>query len=133
MSIFERSKGTDRPAPADPATETAQDDLDDDATEAEEATFVLVDRSAGPFDVTEVEGRDGRVDLGALWMRGLPGMELRLEVEQETQQVNAATAVLEDSALQLQAFAAPRSGSLWDEIRGEIGRASCRERVCLLV
>ena len=46
-------------------------------------------RHAG-FDVTEVEGRDGRVDLGALWMRGLPGMELRLEVEQETQQVNAA-------------------------------------------
>jgi hypothetical protein len=84
---------------------------------------VALDRSDGPFDVTEVEGRDGRVDLGALWMRGLPGMELRLEVEQETQQVNAATAVLEDSALQLQAFAAPRSGSLWDEIRGEIATA----------
>ena len=40
-----------------------------------------LDRSDGPFDVTEVEGRDGRVDLGALWIRGLPGMELRLEVD----------------------------------------------------
>jgi hypothetical protein len=123
VSIFKRSKDSDRPAPADPATETAQDDLDDDATEAEEATFVPVDRSAGPFDVTEVEGRDGRVDLGALWMRGVPGMELRLEIDQATQQVNAATAVIEDSALQLQAFAAPRSGRLWDEIRAEIAAA----------
>ena len=44
-------------------------------------------------------------------------MELRLEVDQSNQQVNAATAVLGESALQMQAFAAPRSGGLWDEIR----------------
>ena len=126
MSIFKRSKDSDRPAPADPDVEASQgdqDELDDDATEAEEAAPVLVDRTDGPFDVTEVEGRDGRVDLGALWMRGVPGMELRLEIDQTTQLVNAATAVLEDSALQLQAFAAPRSGRLWDEIRTEIAAA----------
>ena len=56
-------------------------------------------------------------------MRGVPGMELRLEVDPATQLVNAATAVVDDSALQLQAFAAPRSGSLSDEIRGEIAAA----------
>jgi len=124
VSIFKRSKGTDRPAPADPDTEVIADEAEADGESVDEQdTAVALDRSDGPFDVTEVEGRDGRVDLGALWMRGLPGMELRLEVEQETQQVNAATAVLEDSALQLQAFAAPRSGSLWDEIRGEIATA----------
>ena len=123
MSIFKRSKDSDRPAPADPDVEAAQDDLDDDETEVEEATPAPVDRTDGPFDVTEVGGRDGRVDLGALWLRGVPGMELRLEIDQATQLVNAATAVLEDSALQLQAFAAPRSGQLWDEIRAEIAAA----------
>jgi hypothetical protein len=124
VSIFKRSKDSDRAAPADPDAEVVQDSPgEDDTPEVEEATVVVVDRSAGPFDVTEVEGRDGRVDLGALWMRGVPGMELRLEIDQATQQVNAATAVLGDSALQLQAFAAPRSGSLWDEIRGEIAAA----------
>ncbi|HYN67737.1 MAG TPA: DUF3710 domain-containing protein [Ornithinibacter sp.] len=124
MSIFKRSKDSDRAAPADPATEVGQESAgEDDTLEAEETAGVVVDRGAGPFDVTEVEGRDGRVDLGALWMRGVPGMELRLEIDQSTQQVNAATAVLGDSALQLQAFAAPRSGSLWDEIRGEIAAA----------
>jgi hypothetical protein len=50
-------------------------------------------------------------------------MELRLEVDQQTQQVSAATAVLGDSALQVQAFAAPRSSGLWDEIRAEIATA----------
>jgi hypothetical protein len=124
VSIFKRSKGTDRPASTDPDAAVVADEVHaDEASGDEQPTSVALDRSDGPFDVTEVEGRDGRVDLGALWMRGLPGMELRLEVEQETQQVNAATAVLEDSALQLQAFAAPRSGSLWDEIRGEIATA----------
>jgi len=122
VSIFKRSKDSDRPALADPDVESAMDDLDDEP-EAEEAPALVVDRSDGPFDITEVEGRDGRVDLGALWMRGVPGMELRLEIDQTTQLVNAATAVIEDSALQLQAFAAPRSGQLWDEIRTEIAAA----------
>ncbi len=124
MSIFRRSKDSGRAAATDPDTEVAQESLDEeDAAQVEETTVVPVDRSGGPFDVTEVEGRDGRVDLGALWMRGVPGMELRLEIDQATQQVNAATAVLADSALQVQAFAAPRSGHLWDEIRGEIASA----------
>ena len=123
MSIFKRSKDSARPAPADPDVEPAPDDLDDDGTEVDESPELVVDRTDGPFDVTEVEGRDGRVDLGALWMRGVPGMELRLEIDQATQLVNAATAVLDDSALQLQAFAAPRSGRLWDEIRSEIAAA----------
>jgi hypothetical protein len=78
-------------------------------------------RSAtGPFDATEVDGRDGRVDVGALWLRGVPGLELRLELDQQTREVHAATAVLGESALQLQAFAAPRSSGLWDDIRAEI-------------
>ena len=121
MSIFKRSKDSARPAPADVDAEMEQDSPVEEAEVAE--TAVEVDRGSGPFDVAEVEGRDGRVDLGALWMRGVPGMELRLEIDQTTQQVNAATAVIGDSALQLQAFAAPRSGNLWDEIRAEIAEA----------
>ena len=71
MSIFKRSKDSARPAPADVDAEVEQDSPGEDVdTEVEETTVVVVDRSSGPFDVTEVEGRDGRVDLGALWMRG---------------------------------------------------------------
>ena len=136
MSIFKRSKKSD---PAGRAGEVdgvetleGQDPVDTDAdgTQADgdaagddavtRTASVVLDRSEGPFDASEVDGRGGRIDLGALWMQGVPGMELRLEVDQNTQQVNAAMAVIGDSALQVQAFAAPRSGGLWDEIRAEL-------------
>jgi uncharacterized protein DUF3710 len=119
VSIFRRSKSTEPADVPDTDADVADEATADDAAGAPEAPA----RDGGPFDVTDVDGRDGRVDLGAIWVRGVPGMELRLEVEQETQQVNAATAVLGESALQLQAFAAPRSSGLWDEIRREIAAA----------
>ncbi len=81
---------------------------------------VEANRSAGPFDRSEVPDSSGRLDLGSLWVSGRPGMELRLEVDETAQQIVAANALVGDSALHLQAFAAPRSTGVWDEIRGEI-------------
>lgn len=127
MSIFKRSKDSDRTAHAAQAAEAeatgSRGDVDVSDAQGVAPVPAVVDRSEGPWDVTEVDGREGRVDVGALWMRGVPGMELRLEIDQASQQVNAATAVIGDSALQVQAFAAPRSGGLWDEIRTEIAGA----------
>ena len=79
-----------------------------------------VGRRGGPFDRSEVESLEGRLDLGALWLTGFPGMELRLEVEEESQSVVGVTAVLGESAVQLQGFAAPRSEGIWEDIRAEI-------------
>jgi len=124
VSIFKRSKGSGaQSAEHDDPSDVAADAQVDDQVDEAPARPAPADRSNGPWDVTEVDGRDGRLDLGALWMRGLPAMELRLEVDQASQVVNAATAVIGDSALQLQAFAAPRSAGLWDEIRDEIAAA----------
>ena len=89
-------------------------------TSATEAPAPRPSRSGGPFDRSEVQGLGGRLDLGSLWLTGVPGMELRLEGEEESQNVVGVTAVLGDSAVQLQAFAAPRSEGIWDEIRTEI-------------
>src|SRR5664279_126512 len=78
------------------------------------------ERRGGPFDRSEVGSLEGRLDLGSLWLTGVPGMELRLEVEEESQTVVGVTAVLGESAVQLQAFAAPRSEGIWEDIRAEI-------------
>lgn len=142
MSIFRRRKadaetaaasGTEAGTESDLVTDDATHDdaTDGDATDGDvsvgDTTEVTpdapVDRSAGPFDATEVDDDDGRLDLGALRIRGAEGMELRLEIDQEQQHVIAATAVIGESALQLQAFAAPRSGGVWADIRSEIGTA----------
>lgn len=80
-------------------------------------------RAAGPFDVSEVSSRDGYVDLGALLIAPSEGLQLRLEVEEATQRVVAVTMDLNGSSLQLQAFAAPKTEGLWEEIRGQIGQS----------
>ncbi|WP_245613867.1 DUF3710 domain-containing protein [Knoellia sinensis] len=100
-----------------------QSGADDSSADDKAGADRPVDRSSGPFDASEVGDDDGRLDLGSLRISGSTGMELRLEIDQEQQHVVAATAVLGESALQLQAFAAPRSGGLWAQIRSEIADA----------
>ena len=87
-------------------------------------------RDGGPWDVGEIENPDdleGYVDLGGIRLPGRDGMELRLEVEEATNRVTAATVQLGRSAVQLQAFAAPRSEGIWNEIRAEIASSVTRQ------
>ena len=124
MGIFRRgTKNTSTELdPGIPATDVEGSGVAGTA-DVEPATRVpspKASRRGGPFDRSEVQGLEGRLDLGALWLTGVPGMELRLEVEEESQNVVGVTAVLGESAVQLQAFAAPRSEGIWDEIRTEI-------------
>jgi len=105
---------------ADPADSADLTDHDADGATSTEPARPAVSRSRGPFDRSEVEGLDGRLDLGALWLTGVPGIELHLEVEEGSQNVVGVTAALGESVVQLQAFAAPRSEGVWDDIRTEI-------------
>ncbi|WP_333770131.1 DUF3710 domain-containing protein [Streptomyces sp. IBSBF 2435] len=103
----------------------AEDELAEDTEESDDSgdsnryNLPPAPRPDGPWDVSEVrEPGDGRVDLGGLFVPGVEGMELRVEVAGES--IVAATVVLRDSAVQLQAFAAPKSEGIWGEVREEI-------------
>jgi hypothetical protein len=48
------------------------------------------------------------------------GLNLRLEVEEQTKRIVAVGLDYADSTLQVQPFAAPRSSGLWDETRDQI-------------
>jgi Protein of unknown function (DUF3710) len=126
VSLFRRrGRGTDGEQPAGPeaAEPTVGDDAEawddaDGADEVEESEGS--DRTNGPWDVSERPDPEGYVDLGGVRLRGRDGMELRLELDESTGAVSSATIHLGRSAVQLQAFAAPRSEGIWDEIRAEI-------------
>jgi hypothetical protein len=129
VSLFKRRKdaATDEvendqdgaPAPDDDASdEPSEDDAPAAAQPADRAT--TFDRSGGPLDRSEVEGREGRLDIGALWLPMLEGIELQLQMDESTQQVTGAFIVLQDAAVQVQAFAAPRSEGIWAEVCAEI-------------
>lgn len=77
----------------------------------------------GPFDVTDLPSREGLVDLGAILLPGIQGLVMSMEMDQSTGDVTAVRIHLGESQLQLQAFAAPRSAGIWDEIRTEIAQA----------
>ena len=77
----------------------------------------------GPFDSSQVSEMGARADLGAIWLPGVPGMELRMEVDKKTQKITGAAVAVNGSALQIQAFAAPRTMGIWDEIREEIAES----------
>ena len=76
-------------------------------------------RPDGPWDFDELEDpHEERLDLGGMLIPTDPRMELRVEVSNDL--IIAATLVLEDSGLQVQAFAAPRNEGIWHEVRAEI-------------
>ena len=105
---------------AESAEESAPAELDVDALDSRNW------RGAGPWDLTEVDlaveplPGQARIDLGSLIITGSGGAELRLQVAEETQQIVSAMLIRGDSALELGAYAAPRSGGLWPELREEI-------------
>ena len=74
----------------------------------------------GPFDEKDAPD-DGiaRVDLGALFVPVSPGIDVRLELN-EQRQVVAVTLVMPEGTMQLGVYAAPRSEGIWDEVRAEI-------------
>jgi hypothetical protein len=77
---------------------------------------------SGPYDVDELPGDDAtdRVDIGSLLVAPAEGLELRLQVDEETEHVQAVVLAGPEGALELRAFAAPRNGDLWSEVRPRI-------------
>lgn len=113
MTLFRRDAKNVTPddvAQPDPAS-------DEDAPTDEPAAPT---RTTGPWDADEAPDDRPRVDLGAVRLPAVQGMELRMEVDQKSGVVTAVSVSLEGSVLQVQAFAAPRTEGIWDEIRDEI-------------
>lgn len=75
----------------------------------------------GPYDIADLP-EDGvkRVDLGGLVVAPSKGKDLRVQVDQKSGNVRAVLLAGEDGAVELRAYAAPRHGDLWEEIRPQI-------------
>ena len=115
--MFGRKKKAPSTPTVDETTTAAEEFLDDDVTAADAPT------GRGPFDESQVSHLEGRIDFGSLCLRAIPGLALRLEVDQASNEITSVHAGLGDSALQLQAFAAPKDEGVWDEIRADISTA----------
>ena len=78
-------------------------------------------RANGPWDETEFAWDESeRLDLGSLLITAIPGIDVQVQVDESTGAVALVTLATADSGVQLQVFAAPKSGGLWDEARPQI-------------
>ena len=121
MSVFRRRKNED----VEPEAATDQVDADDAAAEDQAPAEPAPEpsRPEGPWDEADApEDELNRIDLGGLRVPVPPDTEVRVDVSPEGEVV-AATLVQGTSAMQVNAFAAPRRSGIWDEVRDEIAAA----------
>lgn len=102
---------------------STDDVIEDVIDDVEESGLEAVDlRAAGPWDAEEkTPGEDEPyIDLGSLIIKGRPGFNLQLPTDGDSDDIGSAVLLTEDSGLELRAFAAARSGGLWDEVRADL-------------
>ncbi|MEG3615250.1 DUF3710 domain-containing protein [Isoptericola haloaureus] len=129
MGLFRRKASTKvmESAPAED-TSTASASADSPAAAgADASTESRTPSGRGPFDASQVSAMGPRVDLGAIWLPVLPGLQLRMEVDKKSQKVTGVAASLKGSVLQVQAFAAPKTMGIWDEVREEIAASLTKQ------
>lgn len=96
------------------------------ATPESEATTSVDDPApeeqprVGPFDSADAPEGVERVDLGSLLLPPMANREVRLQVDEKSGDVQAVMIVGGEGALEVRAFAAPRAGDLWADIRPQI-------------
>ncbi|HEX4432900.1 MAG TPA: DUF3710 domain-containing protein [Frankiaceae bacterium] len=129
-----RRKGKDAQADdgstvADEAPTELTDELADEASEesgegGESATRVAIDLEGGPYDEDDAPADEiPRIDLGSLRVPMVDGLEVRLDVDQQTGEPAQLVLADGESMLQLAAFAAPRNSGIWDLVRAEIAES----------
>ncbi|WP_124054909.1 DUF3710 domain-containing protein [Arcanobacterium ihumii] len=110
MGLFSRQKNQER----DEATiDNTIDNTEVDARELEIDSW----RKAGPFDISEYSAVEDLIDAGALRIPAVSGATIQFTTDAAQETVLGVVYVKDDSVLQLQVFAAPKSSGLWDEIR----------------
>jgi hypothetical protein len=93
----------------------------DDAADGEPAAAGSPLDVDGPWDSQDEFPLFDRVDFGSLQVPVSEGLEIQLNLAED--QGPLITVLRGESSLQLQAFAAPKSGGLWDDVRHEIAAA----------
>ena len=82
-----------------------------------------VARADGPWDSAEDYPQQPRIDIGSLLVPTDPAdptVKLQVQADPNTGVVSQFSLVTQDSAVQVQPYAAPRSGGMWEDIRGQI-------------
>ncbi len=108
---------------------TDQADAVEPSPADDELSELTSTRPRGPWDRSETtadEGEPNYIDLGGLVVRGIEGLELRLQVDEQTQTVASVLLAGPKSGLEIRGFAAPRHDGIWDDVRADIAAEAAK-------
>jgi hypothetical protein len=63
---------------------------------------------------------EDRIDLGGMVIAPQQGIDIQVQADQETGVVSQVTLTAPNAAAQIQPYAAPKSGGMWNDIRSQI-------------
>lgn len=126
MGLFRRGRRAAGPAETEAETAVGAEGQVDTAADAaggaggaagdQTASDEVADRAqSGPFDESERPGLDGLIDFGAVRLPARAGFKVSAGVAKATGRPVNLTVTKDGSALELQAFAAPKTAGIWDE------------------
>lgn len=85
----------------------------------------------GPLDISAVPDVEAlaetHIDLGSLLIAPMEGSELRMQVDEASGTILSVLLIGEAGAMEVRAFAAPRSPGLWADTRREIAAEVARQ------
>lgn len=116
--VSESDEPADEEMAEDDEVAEASGDVEEDEGDADEES--LATTSDGPWDVHDEYPEMERLDLGAVKVPVVE--EIGVQVGMEDDRVVVATVLHGESALELMAFAAPKSRGIWDDVRTEMIR-----------
>ncbi|GAA1822192.1 DUF3710 domain-containing protein [Nesterenkonia flava] len=94
----------------------------------QEGATAAPDPAVGPKDASEVESTQGYLDFGAILVPAAKEQKVRLDIDQKTKRVVSLTIAVGEASIQLQAFSAPKSGGIWDDVRHQIEESVVKQK-----
>lgn len=118
MGLFGRR---DKVADDEPGgDQPSEDSLRASSEASDEPASAQLVRTEGPWDESDDYPEMPRVDLGGILVPQSDQVRIQVQADQSTGAVNLVSLVTDTSAVQVQPYAAPRSGDMWSQVRGQI-------------
>ncbi|MBD2761561.1 DUF3710 domain-containing protein [Kocuria sp. cx-116] len=118
--MFGRKKRR-KDAQADSRAVATTDSQETPETPGDDTAAASDPRALGPWDESELKGeREDYIDLGCILLKPVAGVAVRMDLDEKSQRPRALNVDYQDGSVQLQAFSAPKSSGLWNDVRREL-------------
>lgn len=112
----------------DDAVVASEDAAGEDVPAAQDSAEEPAAPETTPQDVNEITSKKGYVDFGALLVPAAKDQKVRLDIDQKSKRVVSLTIAVGASSIQLQAFSAPKSGGIWQDVRQQIEESVVKQK-----